>query len=554
MKNGNTTSGENAGQPATIQVIAAKLNIPADILLSYGRDKAKIPLSYLADLDQAADGKLILVTAMTPTKYGEGKTATSIGLGDGLSRLGESVAICLREPSLGPVFGMKGGGTGGGKASIIPSNDINMHFTGDLHAISSAHNLLSAMVDNHIYWDNELDIDPTKITWPRVMDMNDRALRDITLSVSRKGKDLSHQAGFDITAASEVMAIFSLSSDAEDLMRRLGNIVIGQDRKGSLITAKQLNAEGAMAALLSGALDPNLVQSREGTPTLVHGGPFANIAHGCSSVIASKAGLKLADYVITEAGFGADLGAEKFFNIKCRAAGLWPSATVMVATIRALKAHGGVDLDDIEAEDISAVMAGAENLKRQIEIVRSFGQPVIVALNRFAADTENEISAIRDFCAAIDVAFSISSHFAEGGKGAEDLARKVMDLAEEKSPPKFGYELTASLEDKLRAVAQNIYGAAEISFSEAARQKLAQLGNIDLPVCIAKTQYSFSTDPKAIGAPAGHTIEFSDIRLSAGAGFVVAVAGNMMTMPGLPRTPSAKDIGVDASGAITGIN
>ncbi|MBT3915752.1 MAG: formate--tetrahydrofolate ligase [Rhodospirillaceae bacterium] len=552
MKNGQKL----ADGPVPIDDIAGKLGIPADVLITFGGDKAKIPLSYVDGLAPDADGKLILVAAMTPTKYGEGKTTTSIGLGDGLNRLGEKVAICLREPSLGPVFGMKGGGTGGGKSQIIPSADINLHFTGDLHAISSAHNLLSAIIDNHLYWDNKLDIDRDKITWPRVMDMNDRALRKVTHSMNRNGADLSHSGRFDITAASEVMAIFSLSRDTQDLQRRLGNIVVAQDCAGNLITAKQLDANGAMAALLKDAINPNLVQTLEGTPCLVHGGPFANIAHGCSSVIATRAGLKMADYVFTEAGFGADLGAEKFFDIKCRSAGIRPNAVIIVATIRALKAHGGIALADIELENAEAVLKGAENLNRQVENTRSFGVPVMVALNQFASDSAGEVTAVAEYCGEKGIPFGTATHFVDGGEGTMDLARKVIEISSNESEPKYCYPLDASVEDKLKAVATKIYGAADIALTPEAQQKLEnleRLGKGGLPVCIAKTQYSFSTDPKALGVPQGHIIEFNDFRLNGGAEFIVAIAGNMMTMPGLPREPAANKIGLDENGEVTGI-
>ena len=541
-----------------IDEIGALLDIPAEALDFYGTRKAKLSSNFLNRLDGQTDGKLILVTAMTPTRHGEGKTTTSIGLADGLSRIGERAVVCLREPSLGPVFGMKGGGTGGGKSTIEPSDDINLHFTGDLHAVTAAHNLLAAMIDNHIYWENGTGLDSRRVSWPRVLDMNDRALRQVALSLGGVSNGFAREGGFDITAASEVMAILCLTEGLDDFTERLSRIVVGRTRQRKMITAGDIDAAGAMAVLLKDAIRPNLVQTAGGTPALVHGGPFANIAHGCSSVAATRAGLKLADFVVTEAGFGADLGAEKFIDIKCRLAGLRPSAAVIVATIRALKSHGGVGLDDIENENVDAVAAGFANLGRHAENMRNFGLPVIVTLNRFAADGDAEVAKLAGLCAAEDIRFEESSHFADGGSGAESLARAVVEMAAgEPAEPNFTYDLDAPIAEKIGAIARTVYrsGGIELSSAAAARiRDLEEAGWGNVPVCIAKTQFSFSTNPKALGAPANFPFPVREIRLSAGAGFIVAVCGDMMTMPGLPREPAANGISIGSDGEIVGMS
>jgi len=541
-----------------IDEIGALLDIPAEALDFYGTRKAKLSSEFLNRLDGQTDGKLILVTAMTPTRYGEGKTTTSIGLADGLSRIGERAVVCLREPSLGPVFGMKGGGTGGGKSTIEPSDDINLHFTGDLHAVTAAHNLLAAMIDNHIYWENGTGLDSRRVSWPRVLDMNDRALRQVALSLGGVSNGFAREGGFDITAASEVMAILCLAEGLDDFAQRLSRIVVGRTRQRKMVTAGDIDAAGAMAVLLKDAIRPNLVQTAGGTPALIHGGPFANIAHGCSSVAATRAGLKLADFVVTEAGFGADLGAEKFIDIKCRLAGLRPSAAVIVATIRALKSHGGVGLDDIENEDVDAVAAGFANLGRHAENMRNFGLPVIVTLNRFSADGDAEVAKLAELCAAEDIRFEESCHFADGGSGAESLARAVVEMAAgEPAEPSFTYDLDAPIAEKIGAIAHKVYRSGGIELSSAAAARIRDLeaagwGNV--PVCIAKTQFSFSTDPKALGAPADFPFPVREIRLSAGAGFIVAVCGDMMTMPGLPRIPAANGISIGSDGEIVGMS
>jgi formate--tetrahydrofolate ligase len=535
--------------------IAAKLDIPGDAVSPYGRFKAKIAAPYLASLADRPEGRLILVTAMSPTPAGEGKTTTTIGLGDAMARIGKRTAICLREPSLGPCFGQKGGATGGGMAQVAPMEDINLHFTGDFHAITSAHNLLAAMVDNHLYWGNALDLDPRRIAWRRVVDVNDRALRQIVTGLGGHGAPA--ESGFDITVASEVMAILCLSRDGADLHDRLGRIVVGHDRAGGMVTCRDLKADGAMAALLRDALSPNLVQTLEGTPALVHGGPFANIAHGCNSVIATRAGLKLADYVITEAGFGADLGAEKFFDIKCRQAGLTPCAAVVVSTIRSLKMNGGVAKADLGWPDLAALRLGCANLERHVQNVRQFGVPAIIAINAFAQDTDEEIAELRAFADRLGVEISLCRHWAEGGAGAEDLARKVVAMADagtrEFSPL---YRDSLSLWGKMEAVATRVYHAAKITADKRVTAQLSKwrkAGFGHLPVCMAKTQYSFTTDPERLGAPEGHTIHIRDVRLMAGAGFVVAICGDILTMPGLPRHPAAEHIRLTEAGDFDGL-
>ena len=540
---------------APIADIAAKLGIPADAVSPYGRHKAKVAAPFLAALADRPDGKLILVTAMSPTPAGEGKTTTTIGLGDAMARIGKRTAICLREPSLGPCFGQKGGATGGGMAQVAPMEDINLHFTGDFHAVTTAHNLLAAMVDNHLYWGNALDLDPRRITWRRVMDMNDRALRQIVTGLG--GNGAVAESGFDITVASEVMAILCLSRDGDDLQGRLGRIVVGHNSAGDMVTCRDLKADGAMAALLKDALCPNLVQTLEGTPALIHGGPFANIAHGCNSVIATRAGLKLADYVVTEAGFGADLGAEKFFDIKCRQAGLTPCAAVVVATIRSLKMNGGVAKADLGRPDPQALRAGCANLERHVLNVRQFGIPAIIAINAFAQDTEEEIAELRAFAARLGVEISLCRHWAEGGAGAEDLARKVVAMADAGTSG-FSplYSDSLSLLAKMQTVASRIYHAAGVTTDKRVTAQLSRwrkAGFGRLPVCMAKTQYSFSTDPERLGAPEGHTVHVRDVRLMAGAGFVVAICGDILTMPGLPRHPAAEHIHLSEAGEIDGL-
>ncbi|MGE4253377.1 MAG: formate--tetrahydrofolate ligase [Parvibaculaceae bacterium] len=537
--------------------VGKKLGIPAEDLIPYGHTKAKIGLDFVAGLDKKKDGKLILVTAINPTPAGEGKTTTTVGLGDGLNRIGKKAMICLREPSLGPCFGMKGGAAGGGYAQIVPMEDINLHFTGDFHAITSAHNLLSAMIDNHIYWGNELGIDTRRVSWRRVMDMNDRALREIVCSLGGVANGYPREAGFDITVASEIMAILCLSTSIEDLERRIGQIVIGHKRDKGQVLAKDLKAAGAMTVLLKDALLPNLVQTLENNPAFVHGGPFANIAHGCNSVMATKAALKLADYVVTEAGFGADLGAEKFFDIKCRKAGLHPAATVIVATVRALKMHGGVAKDDLKKENVEAVKKGLANLGRHIENVKKFGVPIAVAVNHFISDTDNEVEAIRSFCREHGVEAFKCTHWAEGGKGTEALAKHVAELAD-KGTAQFHpiYNDDIPLWEKVRTIAREIYRADDIVADKAVRDQFKlyeQQGYGKFPICMAKTQYSFSTDPNLKGAPTNHVVPIREVRLSAGAEFIVVICGDIMTMPGLPKVPSAEVIGLDGKGRIVGL-
>jgi len=537
--------------------IANKLDIPDAALMTYGKTKAKIDPDYIDSLKQKPDGKLILVTAITPTPAGEGKTTTSVGLTDGLNRIGKDALVCLREPSLGPCFGMKGGAAGGGYAQVVPMEDINLHFTGDFHAIGAAHNLLSALLDNHIHWGNSLEIDARRIAWKRVADMNDRALRSITCSLGGPGNGFPRQEGYDITVASEVMAIFCLATDLDDLKARLDRIVVGYTRDLKPIHASEILGTGAMTVLLKDALAPNLVQTLENTPAIIHGGPFANIAHGCNSVIATKAGLKMADYVVTEAGFGADLGAEKFFDIKCRAAGLSPDASVIVATTRALKMHGGVAKEDLDKEDLGALRDGCCNLVRHIENVKSFGVPVVVGINRFTADTDAEIAVIKEIAAANGVKAIECTHWADGGAGAEELAHEVAALADS-GAASFAplYPDDMPIWDKIKTVATRLYRADDIIADQKIRDQIRNLqdsGYGNFPVCIAKTQYSFSTDPNLKGAPSNHTVAIREVRLSAGAGFIVVVCGDIMTMPGLPRVPAANSIAIDENGEVAGL-
>ena len=540
-----------------IQEIGAKLDIPSEHLLPYGHDKAKVSADFIKSLEGRPDGKLILVTAINPTPAGEGKTTTTVGLGDGLNKIGKKAAICIREASLGPCFGMKGGAAGGGYAQVVPMEDMNLHFTGDFHAITSAHNLLSAMIDNHIYWGNELGIDSRRVVWRRVMDMNDRALRQITTSLGGVANGFPAEAGFDITVASEVMAILCLANDLDDLQRRLGDIIVAYTRKREPITCRDIKADGAMTVLLQQAMQPNLVQTLENNPAFVHGGPFANIAHGCNSVVATRAALKLADYVVTEAGFGADLGAEKFFDIKCRKAGLKPDAVVIVATVRAMKMNGGVARADLGAENVEAVKAGCANLGRHIENVKKFGVPAVVGINHFVTDTDAEIQAMKDFCASVGAEAILNTHWANGGEGIVDTARKVVELAEGGTAnyrPLYGDDM--GLFEKIEKVAKEIYRADSVTADKKIRDQLKaweDAGYRNLPVCMAKTQYSFSTDPNLRGAPTGFDLPIREVRLSAGAGFVVAICGEIMTMPGLPRVPSAEAIKLNADGDIEGL-
>ena len=541
-----------------IAQIAERLGIPDEALHAHGRHIAKLDHGFVGGLEGRPQGKLVLVTAISPTPAGEGKTTTTVGLGDALNRIGRKTMICLREPSLGPCFGMKGGAAGGGRSQVVPMEQINLHFTGDFHAITAAHALAAALIDNHVYWGNALDIDVRRIHWRRVVDMNDRALRQIIQSLGGVANGFPRGDGFDITVASEVMAVFCLAKDLADLEERLGRIVVAETRERRLVTLKDVKATGAMTVLLKDALQPNLVQTLEGSPALIHGGPFANIAHGCNSVIATRAGLSLADYTVTEAGFGADLGAEKFLDIKCRQAGLSPSAVVIVATVRALKMHGGVDKKALGSEDVAALERGFANLARHVDNVRGFGLPVVVAVNHFHADTQAEHDKLKDLCREkLGVEAITCRHWAEGGAGAEDLARAVVTLSEgEPAPIRYAYETQAKLTDKIRAIATKLYGAADIQVEAKARGKLAAFedaGYGDLPICMAKTQYSFSTDPALVGAPEGHVVGVRDVRLSAGAGFVVAICGEIMTMPGLPRVPAADAIRLDADGQIDGL-
>ena len=537
--------------------ISGNIGIPQDSVLNYGKYKAKISLDFIKSLEKKPDGKLILVTAMTPTPAGEGKTTTTVGLGDGLNAIGKKAIICLREPSLGPCFGMKGGAAGGGFSQVVPMEDINLHFTGDFHAVGAAHNLLSALIDNHIYWGNELGIDVRRITWKRVLDMNDRSLREIVSSLGGPGNGYPRETGFDITVASEVMAILCLSTDLEDLERRLANIVIGYTREKKTICAKDLNAHGAMTVLLKDAFMPNLVQTLENNPAFVHGGPFANIAHGCNTVLATKTALKLGEYVVTEAGFGADLGAEKFFDIKCRKAKLTPSVAVIVATIRALKMHGGVGKEDLGKENLKAVEAGLVNLGRHIRNVGQFGIPAVVAVNNFTTDTDAEFQLVQKYCAELGVKAILCSHWEKGSEGSIELAQKVVELSQSDTQQfRYLYEDTTSLWEKVSTIAKSIYGASEIVADKTVRDqfKLYEAdGYGKFPICMAKTQYSFSTDPNLKGAPSGHVVPIREIRLSAGAEFIVVVTGEIMTMPGLPRSPSANFIKLNSNNEIEGL-
>lgn len=545
-------------EPKKIDEIAHQLGINDEYLELYGKYKCKVDLSINNEkLKNKKNGKLILVTAISPTPAGEGKTTTSVGLVDGLCHISKNAMICLREPSLGPCFGMKGGAAGGGKAQVIPMTDINLHFTGDFHAIGAAHNLLSALIDNHIHWDNELNIDPRRITWKRVVDMNDRSLRDITCGLGGTGNGVPRESGYDITVASEIMAVFCLASDFDDLKKRVGNMVICYTKSNEPVRAKQLNADGAITALLKDAFQPNLVQTLENNPAFIHGGPFANIAHGCNSVVSTTTALKLADYVVTEAGFGADLGAEKFFNIKCRKSGLKPEVVVLVATTKALKMHGGVKKEDLGIEDVEAIKKGCKNLERHIENITKFKIPVVVAINDYVTDTKKEHEAIINFCKTINIPCKVSSHWEKGGEGAENLAKEVAKIADSKSADfKPLYDNKLSLWDKTQYIAQNIYGAAEIIADKKVRNQFKKLeddGFGEYPICMAKTQYSFSTDPLLMGAPSGHDVPIREVRLSAGAEFVVVVCGEIMTMPGLPRIPAAENIDVDDKGLIQGL-
>ncbi|MCK0138307.1 formate--tetrahydrofolate ligase [Aliiroseovarius sp. F47248L] len=540
-----------------IQEIGDKLGIPTEHLLPFGHDKAKISQEFINSVQSNDDGKLILVTAINPTPAGEGKTTTTVGLGDGLNRIGKNAMVCIREASLGPNFGMKGGAAGGGYAQVVPMEEMNLHFTGDFHAITSAHSLLSAMIDNHIYWGNELAIDERRVAWRRVVDMNDRALRDIVCSLGGVSNGFPRQTGYDITVASEVMAILCLSNNLQDLQKRLGDIIVAYTRERTPIYCRDIGADGAMTVLLKDAMQPNLVQTLENNPAFVHGGPFANIAHGCNSVIATKTAMKLTDYVVTEAGFGADLGAEKFMNIKCRKAGIAPSVVVLVATVRAMKMNGGVAKADLGEENVSAVAAGCPNLGRHIENLKSFGVPVVVAINHFVTDTDAEVQAVKDYVGEHGSEAIVSRHWELGSEGSEELARRVAEVADAdvaSFAPIYPDEMP--LFEKIETIAKRIYRADEVLADKKIRQQLRDwedAGYGNLPVCMAKTQYSFSTDPNLRGAPTGHSVPVREVRLSAGAGFVVVVCGEIMTMPGLPRQPAALTIGLNADGEIEGL-
>ena len=548
---------QSATKRRILDVARDRLGIAAENLEPYGHYKAKVSMEYVKSLHGKKNGKLILVSAISPTPAGEGKTTTTVGLTDALNHIGKKAMLCLREPSLGPSFGMKGGAAGGGYAQVVPMEDINLHFTGDFHAITSAHNLLSALIDNHIYWGNALGIDSRRVAWRRVLDMNDRALREIVCSLGGVANGYPREAGFDITVASEVMAIFCLAKDLDDLKERLGNIIVAYTRDRKPIRARDLKAHGAMAALLKEAIAPNLVQTLEGTPAFIHGGPFANIAHGCNSVVATTTALKLADYVVTEAGFGADLGAEKFLDIKCRKAGLSPDCVVLVATIRALKMHGGVKKEDLKSENLKALEAGMANLQRHVENVKKFGLPVVVSINRFSADTDAEIALVKEKCKALGVEALMADHWAMGGAGAADVAKAVVKVIDEgKGKLKFLYPDEMPLFEKIRTVAKEIYRANDATADKAVKDQLKsweEMGFGKLPVCMAKTQYSFSTNPDLKGAPVDHTIAVREVRLSAGAEFVVAICGEIMTMPGLPKVPAADSIDVNAQGQIVGL-
>jgi formate--tetrahydrofolate ligase len=548
---------QSAKMTPIMEIAKKRLGIDAENLDPYGHYKAKVSMNYIKSLKNKPNGKLILVSAITPTPAGEGKTTTTVGLTDALNHIGKKAMLCLREPSLGPSFGMKGGAAGGGYAQVVPMEDINLHFTGDFHAITSANNLLAALLDNHIYWGNSLNIDQRRIAWRRVLDMNDRALRQIVNSLGGVANGFPREDGFDITVASEVMAIFCLASDLEDLKKRLSNIIVGYTRDRKPVRAGDLKAQGAMTALLKDALSPNLVQTLEGTPAFIHGGPFANIAHGCNSVLATSTALKLADYVVTEAGFGADLGGEKFLDIKCRKAGLEPSCVVLVATIRALKMHGGVKKEDLKKEDLAALESGMSNLKRHVENVRKFGLEPVISINRFSADSAAEIELVKTACAQLGVECYMADHWAMGGEGAADVARAVVKICDSgKSKLKFLYPDDMPLIEKIRTIAREIYRAKDISVDKSVKDQLASfeaMGYGKVPICVAKTQYSFSTNPDAKGAPEGHTIAVREVRLSAGAEFVVAICGEIMTMPGLPKVPSADSIDVGTDGKIVGL-
>lgn len=537
--------------------IAQHLEIPEDELELYGKYKAKISLNYWnTTLQQKENGKLILVTAINPTPAGEGKTTTSIGLGDALHKLGKKTAIALREPSLGPCFGMKGGAAGGGYAQVVPMEDINLHFTGDFHAITSAHNLLAAVIDNHIQQGNALDLDVRRITWKRVVDLNDRALRNIICGLGGKAHGVPRETGFDITVASEMMAILCLTSDLEDMKKRLGNIIIGYTRSGRPVRAEELNVTGALTLLFKDAIKPNLVQTLEGTPALIHGGPFANIAHGCNSVMATKYALKMADYTVTEAGFGADLGAEKFLDIKCRFTGFKPDAVVIVATIRALKMHGGLAKTELATENIEALKKGMTNLAKHIENIQKFGLPIVVAINAFPTDTENELQELKALCESMGASVSISEAWAKGGEGAIDLAQKVIEATEKPSNFQYMYDVNDSIKDKINAIATKIYGADGVNYTPAVEKTIAEFeaeGLDKMPICMAKTQYSLSDDQFKLGAPTGFKITVRELRISAGAGFIVALTGNVLTMPGLPKKPAAENMDIDINGKITGL-
>jgi formate--tetrahydrofolate ligase len=539
-----------------ISIVGEKLGIPESALHSYGHYKGKIDFQFLSSLDANKSGKLILVTAMSPTPAGEGKTTTTVGLGDALNKIDKQALICLREPSLGPCFGMKGGAAGGGFAQVVPMEDINLHFTGDMHAITSAHNLLSALIDNHIHWHNELRFDSRRVTWRRVVDMNDRALRQITIGLGGPGNGIVREGGFDITVASEVMAIFCLANDLQDLERRLGNIIVGYTRDKAPITARELKADGPMTVLLKDAFMPNLVQTLEHNPALIHGGPFANIAHGCNSIIATRAALKMSDYVVTEAGFGADLGAEKFFNIKCHNAGLEPDVAVVVATVRALKMHGGIAKENLVDPDVNAVVIGFTNLERHVKNVQSFGVPAVVAINRFPSDTDDEITIVKSLCHRLGIDAIESTHWSDGGAGAVNLANTVVKLANSNLDKyQSSYANSLGLWEKIETIAKSIYGAEEIIADKKVRDQIREYqknyGNFR--ICMAKTQYSFSTDPKLLGAPNQHVVPIREVRLAAGAEFLVVVCGDIMTMPGLPMNPSAQDIHLNEQGEINGL-
>jgi len=540
-----------------LDIAKEKLGIAPENLEPYGHFKAKVSMDYVKSLQSKKNGKLILVTAITPTPAGEGKTTTTVGLTDALNHIGKKAMLCLREPSLGPSFGMKGGAAGGGYAQVVPMEDINLHFTGDFHAITSAHNLLSALIDNHIYWGNSLGIDSRRVAWRRVMDMNDRALREIVCSLGGVANGYPREAGFDITVASEVMAIFCLAKNLDDLKERLGNIIVAYTRDRKPVRARDLKAHGAMAALLKESIAPNLVQTLEGTPAFIHGGPFANIAHGCNSVLATTTALKLTDYVVTEAGFGADLGGEKFIDIKCRKAGLTPDCVVLVATIRALKMHGGVKKEDLKSENLKALEVGMANLQRHVENVKKFGLPAVVSINRFSADSDAEIALVKEKCKGLGVEALMADHWAMGGPGAADVAKAVVKVIDEgKSKLKFLYPDETPLFEKIETIAREIYRAKNITADKSVKDQLKsweEMGYGKLPICVAKTQYSFSTNPDAKGAPIDHTINVREVRLSAGAEFVVAICGEIMTMPGLPKVPAADSIDVNAQGQIVGL-